>query len=139
MCELTGRGKVVSVDIEKLAGRPEHRRITYIHGSSVSAEVITQVRQRVEVDDKVMVVLDSDHTKKHVMQELEIYKEFVSQGSYMIVEDSNINGHPVLENFGSGPMEALDEFLIYNKEFVIDESKEKFYLTFSPRGFLLRK
>jgi len=54
------------------------------------------------------------------------------------VEDSNINGHPVLKVFGPGPMEAIDEFLVENANFVVDTSREKFYLTFNPKGYLKR-
>jgi cephalosporin hydroxylase len=86
--------------------------------------------------DTVLVILDSDHSKQHVLNELRLYHSFVTEGSYLIVEDSNINGHPVLPQFGPGPMEALDEFLQENDDFVIDESKHKFLITFNPRGYL---
>ena len=85
-----------------------------------------------------MVILDSDHSKEHVLKELKIYSEFVSVSSYLIVQDTNINGHPVLPNFGSGPMEAVDEFLKNNISFIRDKNKEKYFLSFNPRGFLRR-
>lgn len=85
-----------------------------------------------------MVFLDSDHQKDHVLKEMIIYSRFVSEGSYLIVEDSNINGHPVYTDFGPGPMEAIDEFLKGNKNFIVDKKMEKFFLTFNPRGYLLR-
>lgn len=85
-----------------------------------------------------MVILDSDHKKVHVLNELKIYSKFVSKGSYLIVEDSNINGHPVLPNFGLSPMEAIKDFLKENKNFIIDKTKEKFFLTFNPNGYLKR-
>jgi cephalosporin hydroxylase len=53
-----------------------------------------------------------------------------------IVEDTNLNGHPVLHDFGPGPMEALEEFLASSNEFVSDPECEKFMLTFNPRGYL---
>jgi len=52
------------------------------------------------------------------------------------VEDSNIGGHPIKPRFGPGPMEAIKEFLEENENFIIDQSKEKFYLTFNPNGYL---
>ena len=83
-----------------------------------------------------MVILDSDHGKDHVLNELRTYSPFVTKGSYLIVEDTNINGHPVLHDFGPGPMEAVEDFLKENQNFTVDKSKEKFYLTFNPKGYL---
>lgn len=57
----------------------------------------------------------------------------------MIVEDSNVNGHPTRPDFGPGPMEAIDLFLQENDQFEIDRSKEKFYMTLNPRGYLKKK
>jgi cephalosporin hydroxylase len=59
-------------------------------------------------------------------------------GSYLIVEDTNVNGHPVNREHGPGPMEALDEFLSEHREFVIDQRWQKFLMTFNPRGYLKR-
>lgn len=129
----------VATDIEdKVFGdRPQHKRIKYLHGSSTSEEIVEQVRKLLS-DKQVMVILDSDHRKEHVLNELRIYSKFVTTGSYIIVEDTNLNGHPIAANFGAGPMEAVEEFLKENKDFVVDKSKEKFYLTFNPGGYLQR-
>jgi cephalosporin hydroxylase len=94
------------------------------------------VKSLIENKNKIMVSLDSDHSKEHVLKELEIYSKFVTKGCYLVLEDTNINGHPVYPDFGPGPMEALNEFLDHNKEFIADKNREKFYLTFNPRGFL---
>ena len=64
------------------------------------------------------------------------YSKFVTKGSYLIVEDSNINGHPVWQDFGPGPFEAIQEFLNIDNKFIVDESREKFYISFNPRGYL---
>ena len=85
-----------------------------------------------------MVILDSDHTKEHVLNELRIYQQFIPIGGYLIVEDTNINGHPVQEDFGPGPMEALREFLLETDSFEIDKTKERFLLTMNPCGYLKR-
>jgi cephalosporin hydroxylase len=141
MCDLVNNGKVITIDIEGIEGRPQHKRIKYLLGSSTSKEIVEKIKSLVGLvgnDDKVkvMVILDSDHSKQHVLNELRIYSKFVTKGSYLIVEDTNINGHPVLSNFGPGPMEAVDEFLKENKDFVVDKTKEKLYLTFNPNGYL---
>jgi cephalosporin hydroxylase len=140
MCELVGCGRVVTVDIAHEAGRPEHPRISYVRGSSVAAATFAAVKQQLLPADKVMVLLDSDHSKGHVLAELRLYSPLVSPGHYLIVEDTNIGGHPVAEDFGPGPMEAVNEFLAPGDTgFVPDRTREKFYLTFSPCGFLRRQ
>jgi cephalosporin hydroxylase len=72
----------------------------------------------------------------HVLKEMNIYCDFVTPDSYMIVEDSNINGHPIMPNWGDGPFEAIQEFLNHNDSFEIDKNCEKFYMTFNPNGYL---
>jgi cephalosporin hydroxylase len=83
-----------------------------------------------------LVVLDSDHSFEHVLAELRLLSEFVNVGSYLIVEDTNINGHPVYEEFGPGPMEAVKQFLSETDAFEVDESRNIFHMTMHPRGFL---
>lgn len=135
VCDSVGKGKIITIDTVKKI-RPKHRRIKYLTGSSVSDEIVKKVKSLIRDKDKVVVILDSDHGKNHVLKELEIYNKFVTKGSYLIVEDTNLNGHPVFPGFGPGPMEAIDEFLSSNKDFSIDRRREKFYLTFNPRGVL---
>jgi cephalosporin hydroxylase len=86
----------------------------------------------------VLVTLDSDHRMAHVLNELRLYSKFVSVGSYLIVQDTAHNGHPLRTTYGQGPMEALEEFLKENQDFVRDAGREKFLLTFHPRGYLKR-
>lgn len=135
VCDAIGKGKIISIDIAKKL-RPKHKRITYLIGSSVSEKIVDKIKTMIKGKDKVLVILDSDHSKSHVLKELEIYSQLVTKGSYLIVEDTNINGHPVFPGFGPGPMEAVEEFLTKNKDFSIDRKREKFYLTFNPKGFL---
>jgi cephalosporin hydroxylase len=138
MCDLVGHGHVLTIDIEERPGRPVHPRIEYVRGSSVSPEVRERVGARIRPRDTVLVILDSDHHKAHVLAELRAYGPLVSPGSYVIVEDTNLNGHPVAPEFGPGPMEAVDEFLAERSDFVVDAEREKFLLTFNPRGWLKR-
>ncbi len=83
-----------------------------------------------------MVVLDSWHTKEHVLRELELYANLVSVGSYLIVEDTHVNSHPVPWNWGEGPFEAVSEFLNKRNDFTPDENCERFNFTFNPSGWL---
>lgn len=149
ICDILGNGKIVTVDIIPNVNRPTHSRIQYILGSSVSPEAVEEIENILKLGDevkniissdmKVLVILDSDHSKDHVLKELNLYSKFVTKGSYLIVEDSCVNGHPLYPDFGPGPMEAIDEFMINNTEFEIDKSREKFMLTFNPNGYLKRK
>ena len=138
ICELVNHGEVITVDIENLPRAP-HKRIKYLLGSSTAPEVVNKIKEMITSKKKVMVILDSNHSQRHVFKELEIYNKFVTEGQYLIVEDTNINGHPVFPEHGPGPMEALDEFLKNNNDFTIDEIGSKFLLTFNPRGYLIKK
>lgn len=138
MCALVDNGRVISIDIENRKGKPSHKRIEYLIGSSVSKEIVDFISRQIGERDRVMVILDSDHRKEHVLQELRIYSKFVTKDSYIIVEDTNINGHPVFPEVGPGPFEAVLDFVKEGKSFDIDKSKEKFFLTFNPNGYLKR-
>jgi len=138
ICDLLNHGQVVTIDILDRKDKPQHSRIEYLLGSSTSPEIVEKVRARVQGKSPVLIILDSDHKKAHVLNELNIYGEMVTKGSYLIVEDSNINGHPVRPGYGPGPMEAIDEYLRNNTSYVVDKTKEKFYLTFNPKGYLRR-
>jgi len=137
ICDIINRGRIISIDIEERE-RPIHERIKYLIGSSISAEIIAKIKKEIKAADKVLVSLDSDHHKDHVLSELKLYSQIVTKDSYLIVEDTNINGHPVVPKYGPGPMEALEEFLKENNDFIIDRTREKYYLTFHPNGFLLK-
>ena len=108
---LINHGQIITIDIASKKGRPRHDRIAYILGSSTADEIVAQVQELIKGSKTVMVILDSDHTMQHVIQELRIYSKLVTLNSYLIVEDTNMNGHPVAPEFGPGPMEAVDEFL----------------------------
>lgn len=137
LMDLLGHGEVLSVDINARPGRPEHPRITYVLGSSTDPAIVDRVRAAV-AGKRAMVVLDSDHSEPHVTGELAAYHDLVAVGCYLIVEDSNVNGHPVLPEFGPGPMEAIDAFLEGRDDFVVDPDRERFLLTLNPRGYLRR-
>lgn len=139
MCDILGHGRVVSVDLQPRDGRPVHPRITYLSGSSVSPEIVTRLTEEARQAARVMVILDSDHAKDHVLAELRALAGLVTPGSYLIVEDTNLNGHPVDPDHGPGPMEALEDFVAERDEFEVDSRWEKFFLSFNPRGYLKRR
>ena len=136
--DMLGTGEVVSIDIVRRPEWPTHPRVTYLTGSSTSPAVLAEVRRRIAGTSRVMVILDSDHKKDHVLGELQAYAPLVTGGMYLIVEDTNINGRPVFPGFGPGPGEAVDEFLAGNRAFVRDPARERFFVTFNPGGYLRR-
>ncbi len=132
-------GRVVSIDLEPQPGLPTHGRIEFVTGSSTDPEIVKSVAAGIGKGERVMVILDSDHSQTHVAGELEAFAPLVTPGCYLIVEDTNINGHPVYPEFGPGPMEAVLEFLPNHPEFVVDATCERLLMTFNPNGFLLRQ
>lgn len=144
LMDLIGTGRVVSVDIEADKARPRHPRIAYITGDSKAPETVKRVKSKAGTKGPVLVVLDSDHRKDHVLAEMEAYGPLVSVGSFMVVEDTNINGHPVAAGFGPGPWEAVEEYLGAHGEtgeapaFARDPTGERFIHTASPGGWLRR-
>jgi cephalosporin hydroxylase len=137
MLDILGEGEVITIDVDANQTRPVHPRIRYVRGSSTDAALITSLLAG-RPDEVRMVILDSDHSRSHVRAEMELLAPYVSPGSYLIVEDTNINGHPTLSEFGPGPYEAVTEFLSEHAEFVVDSAREKFLMTFNPRGYLRR-
>jgi cephalosporin hydroxylase len=140
MCDLLGNGRVMSIDIAPQQPLPSHPRVEFITSSSTAADIVARVQsEAAAVPGPVFVILDSDHSYGHVRDELAAYHCVVTPGSYLIVEDTNVNGYPVLPDFGPGPMEALEEFLPAHPEFEIDRRCERFMMTFNPSGFLRRR
>ena len=135
--DIIGKGQVITIDIRDDLHRPSHPRITYVKGSSTDVNLINPILSD-RPDEARLVVLDSDHSKNHVFQEMNLLAPYVSLGSYIIVEDTNINGHPTYTSFGEGPFEAVEEFLSRNQGFVPDISRQKFLMTFNPNGYLKR-
>ena len=152
MCELAGNGQVLSIDREPLGeydpreGRyvrgnhgidlPRHPRLYYLLGDTAAPSTI-KVIHRWAADQKGMVVLDSDHHKPHVLAELDAYAGLVAPGHFLIVEDTNINGHPVRLDFGDGPWEALEVWLPHNPSFEVDTLAQP-CITSAPNGYLRR-
>ena len=134
--------KVITVDIAPQVQDASQlplwkQRVEMIVASSTDPKTIERISQEVQ-GKKVLVTLDSLHTRDHVLKELQLYSKLVSPGSYLVVQDTNLNGHPIGPHWGPGPMEAVQEFLKTNDDFVADHNREKFMLTFYPGGWLRR-
>jgi cephalosporin hydroxylase len=113
-------------------------RIRLFQGNSVDPELVNQVRNCLPQGGG-LVILDSNHSKQHVIAELNTYKDLVSIGSYIVAEDTIINGHPVYHFYGPGPYEAVCDFLMENPNFIRDDGlwkRNKF--SFHQGGWLKR-
>ena len=139
MCDLVGNGEVLTIDVIDDDERPQHPRVSYLLGSSTDPGVVEEATRRAVEAERVMVVLDSDHTAAHVFDELTLLAPLVTPGCYLVVEDTIVNGNPVLPDFGPGPGEAVARYLALERSlFVVDRNREKFRLTFNPGGYLRR-
>ncbi len=135
-------GRVISIDVDAAANMVgAHPRIDFLLGDTGSAAVAADVRRRLPASrGPLFAILDSDHRKAHVLRELELLCPILRQGDYLVVEDTCINGHPLREDFGPGPYEALEEFIgTHPGAFERDLAREqKFGFTFAPRGYLIK-
>lgn len=150
MLELIGRpAEVLGIDIdirshnrEAIEAHPMKKRIQLLQGSSISSEIITEVKKRA-AGKKTLVILDSNHTYEHVKTELELYSPLVQKDSYMIVFDTVIDDlSDELSSdrpwgFRNGPKKAVHEFLASQSRFQIDvHLQNKLMITAAPDGYL---
>jgi len=132
---------VVGIDIElsEQAKTLTNPRIRLLEGSSTDPRIVDEVRSILPAG-RGMVVLDSDHAERHVLEELMMYREFVGHDQYIVVEDTNINGHPVYKSYGRGPFEAVEQFLREDQRFTRDDSLwMRNMFSFHQHGWLKRK
>lgn len=136
--------QIITIDINpKWSFDPKTKGILSLEGYSTDKKIVEQVRAELNRKERsnssnVMVFLDSDHSEANVSKELELYHSFVNPGSYLIVEDTHVNGHPSHPTHGPGPYEATQAFLKTHPEFRNDPDCERFLLTYNPKGWLRR-
>ena len=151
MLELIGgEGLVLGVDIDirphnrtEIEKHPMAKRIRMIQGSSVDPATAEQVRSLARGRQRIIVVLDSNHTHEHVLRELQLYSPLVTKDSYLVVFDTLIEDMPddLIKDRpwqkGNNPKTAVWEFLKSNRRFVIDKNIEsKLLITVAPDGYL---
>jgi cephalosporin hydroxylase len=153
-----GRGRVVGVE---LALRSENRkaivahelasRITLVDGSSTSSETVSAVRNLIEPGERVMVILDSNHTRAHVAAELDAYANLVSEGCYLVATDGIMRdlhdvprGRPEWRD--DNPSSAAEAFAVAHPEFDLgqppwpfSESDLRENVTHWPSAWLRRR
>jgi cephalosporin hydroxylase len=137
--------KVLSVDISHKVLDPAARRdpdILFVESSSTAPMVAEQIqRLKFQFPGRIFAILDSDHSRDHVVAEMKLLRPLLSAGDYLVVEDSCINGHPVLPGWGPGPYEAIEAYEHeYPNDYIHDRRREnKFGWTFATNGFLIRR
>lgn len=155
LLEMLGKGKVIGVDIDirthnrdSIESHPMSKRIELVEGSSVGEDTLARVREMIPEGASVMVVLDSDHSRDHVLAELRAYGPLVTKGCYMVVADTAV-GHLDADRAptkrskiwfkGNEPLTALRMYMDETDAFEIDEVLNgKLVLSSSPGGYVRR-
>jgi cephalosporin hydroxylase len=152
MLQLLGHGRVLGIDIDirphnraSIEDHPLAHRIDLLQGSSIDDGLLAQVHAAAGRAERVMVILDSNHTHEHVLAELRAYAPLVTEGQFLVVADTMVEVVPPQQHRprpwgpGDNPMTALDAFLAETDTFVEDEFvNAKVLVTASPRGYLRR-
>jgi cephalosporin hydroxylase len=150
--ELLGEGQVLGIDIDLRAhnrtaieAHPLAKRIRMIEGSSLDEDIVTRARAAAKEVERVMVVLDSNHTHEHVLGELRAYGPLVTVGQFLVVADTFVEQIPPQEHRprgwgpGNNPATALRVWLDEMEGFEADRFvNSKLLLTASPGGYLRR-
>ena len=158
LCELLGNGHVIGVDIEirphnraAIEAHPLASRISLVEGSSTDARTLEQVTAQIRPGSRVMVLLDSNHTKAHVRAELEAYAPLVSKDCYIVATDGIMHD---LHDVPGGTADwawnhavaAAADFAAEHPEFVIEPLPRSFSetaidqpVTYWPGAWLRRR
>jgi len=158
LCRAMNRGRVIGVDIEirphnraAIEAHPLASAITLIEGSSIAPGTAAQVKSLIKPGEVVFVILDSNHTRQHVLAELNTYSPLVTSGSYLIVADGIMKdlagaprSHPDWTE--NNPFAASQEFLKSHREFKAEQPRWLFNesnglsetITYWPGAYLRR-
>jgi cephalosporin hydroxylase len=152
ICELIGKGEVIGIDIDirdhnktEILNHRMSKRISMIQGSSIDEAVVKQVAEKAKGKEKILVILDSNHTHEHVLAEIKLYSHFVTKDSYLLVFDTVVEDLPadIYNNrqwgVGDNPKTAVQEFLKTNNDFIVNSDIDnKLLISVAPGGFLKR-
>jgi cephalosporin hydroxylase len=136
ICELIGHGRVLSIGDDEVPTLAEHDRITYLRRDPNDHAAELEVRELLGDRPRALLILAAAGRDRQ-LEVFERYAPLVPVGSYVVLEDTIVNGHPVWPGFGPGPSEAARE-LLRAGEFEPDPELERYALTFNPGGFLRR-
>jgi cephalosporin hydroxylase len=151
MLQLLGNaGRVLGIDIDirehnraEIEAHPMFERIEMIQGSAIDDAIAGQAAAVAATAERVMVVLDSNHTHAHVLRELELYAPLVTMGCYLVVCDTLIEDMPAGSfpnrpwDKGDNPRTAVDAFLKTTNRFEVDTAIDaKLQISVAPGGYL---
>lgn len=148
--ELIGEGRVIGIDVDirphnrdSIESHPLSKRIDLFQGSSVDPDLVARIAGEIKGAERVMVILDSNHTHDHVLEELRLYAPLVTKGQFLIVADTVVEDIPAQEHRprpwgpGNNPGTALTAFLEESDRFERDPFiNAKLLITSSPGGYL---
>ena len=138
LCKAIGKGRIIGIDIEI---RPHNRTaieehnlfeyITLVEGSSTDINIVSQVKSSIAPSDKVLIILDSNHTREHVLAELNAYAELVSIGSYIVATDGImkdlVSAPRSQTDWGTNnPYQAAQDFLVSHPDFKLQQPEWAF-------------
>ena len=130
---------------EAILAHPMYPRLRIFDGSSLDEKIAQEVSKKALQCQRVMVILDSNHTHEHVLGELKLYASMVSVGSYCVVFDTVIEDLEGVEfvdrpwGKGNNPKTAVAEFLKTNSDFVVETAiDDKLLISAAPGGYLKR-
>lgn len=153
LLKVIGKGKIIGVDIDIRAHNRDSIEshelsplITLIEGGSTSEETLAKVKAEIPAGSSVMVILDSDHSRDHVLAEMRAYAPLVTEGQYIVVADtllgqSDMSQTPTKRSKiwypGDEPYAAVQLYLKETDRFETDEVLNgKLVLSSSPGGYL---
>ena len=139
LCDIIGKGRVIGLDLShKTVPKTvtNHQRITFIEGDA--CQNFEYVQSQILKDERVLVIEDSAHTYDNTLNVLRLYSSLIKVGDYFIIEDS-ICHHGLTVGPNPGPYEAIETFISENADFEIDRSRERFFITWNPKGYLRRR
>ena len=138
LLDILGSGTVISIDIDRSDYHVEHDRNRPFTGNSSDPAIIAEIGKLCD-GKKTLVIHDGDHRKGQVLEDLRNYAPFVSLNSYFIVEDGIVDLFHYGDGLGfaeDGPLAATEEFLRDNPNFIVDTDRERYILTYNPKGYL---
>jgi len=157
LCRIAGRGRVIGIDVEirphnraAIEAHPLQSLITLIEGDSAAETTVARVGKLIRADERVMVLLDSNHARAHVLAELRAYAPLVTLDSYVVVMDGIMRDLAGAPRSGAdwstnNPCAAMDEFLASDARFrraeppfLFNEGEVKRRITYWPGAFLMR-